>query len=111
VSKYLQKSACSTKRLDRFGARRTWSEEWLLDTYLLKLLLIEPRRDGQVNIKMRHGGEIGPHVPVPCQNSLMAADQRFFAGYAALRYSLIRPLTDASALDSGGDIDGVAGLA
>jgi hypothetical protein len=28
---------------------------------------------------------------VPCQNSLIAAEQQFFVVYAALRYSLIRP--------------------
>ena len=31
--------------------------------------------------------------PVPCQNSLMAADQQLFTGYAALWYSLISPPT------------------
>jgi hypothetical protein len=30
---------------------------------------------------------------VPCQNSPIAADRQLFAGYAALWYSLIRPLT------------------
>ena len=29
---------------------------------------------------------------VPCQDSLIAAEQQLFAGYAALWYSLIRPL-------------------
>ncbi len=29
---------------------------------------------------------------VPCQNSLIAAEQQLFAGYPALWYSLIRPL-------------------
>ena len=30
-------------------------------------------------------------TPVPCQNSFIAADLAFRAGYAVLRYSLIRP--------------------
>jgi transposase len=37
--------------------------------------------------------QLGLPQPVPCQNSPVAAEQQLFAGYAALRYSLIRPLT------------------
>jgi hypothetical protein len=51
---------------------------------------------------------VPPYELVPCQNSLVAPDLQFFAGYAALRYSE-QAAKDLPALGLGCEIDDVAG--